>query len=209
MNHNTPNIFLMKRVIFIVILCHYFALGFAQTENVQQPKWEGDISIGLGMADLQSEYFEISGSSANISMSISHYFSDRIRLQLGLGASHFASGSLYGSGYSNVKATFLEIPLKMRFYVWKSEYFKNKIAFGIGVQGNKSVAYSWNNNGNVLKNNSVTWFFNMPLEVGMELPISSQNSLGIYLNAIYGSGTSKNYVLNNQSILKLSLLYHF
>ncbi|MDO5104998.1 hypothetical protein [Capnocytophaga sp.] len=199
----------MKRIIFIVILCHYFALGFAQTGNVQQFKWEGDISIGLGMADLKSEHFGISGSSANVSMAISRYFSDRIRLQLGLGASHFASGSLYGSGYSNVKATFLEIPLKMRFYVWKSEQFKNKIAFGIGVQGNKSVAYSWNNNGNTLKDNNGAWFFNMPLEVGVELPISLQNSLGIYLNAVYGNRASKNYVLNNQSILKLSLLYHF
>lgn len=194
--------------IFMVILFANFE-GSAQSKIMG--KWSGETSVGLGYADFHSENFENSGNVSNLNVLVNYNPTHKVRLSTGIGLSYFSNGSLNSTGgFSNVKAKFLEIPLKVRFMVIKPQVIKTKFFFGFGFQASKSISYQLKNEIKTFESKSGVWHFSMPLEVGIEFPLNNTYDFGIYYGGIYAEKKSnKNYILSEQQFLRLSLVCNF
>lgn len=196
-------------IVFLLFCCSNMV--FAQNNSSQFERWGGEISAGLGIAELWGENFGIAGNMFNVSTLLNYYILENVRIQTGIGVSKFANGALNDKSYSNVNSTFLEIPLKVRYSskLWSSTSSASKGVIGMGFQANKSVRYELKTEGAVSKSNKGDWHFGIPLEIGVEFPMNSQNSFGIYIGGVYDVNSHKNYVLKGQDMIKLSFIYEF
>lgn len=199
----------MKYFLAILFLS-CFSVMYSQNESLQKSKWKGEISFGLGSAELKGEAFEITGNVNNVNTLLFYKLSSKGGILTGVGVTHFNNGALLPDGYSRVKATFIEIPFKLRGYVWNFEQTNIKFTLSAGFQFNKAIKYHQKINSVTFEPPKTDWYVDFPLEIGVEIPLGKDCSFGIYSQNNYFVGNkTKKYIMKNYNLLKLSLIYNF
>lgn len=202
----------MRKNILGLFLLLSFVTNYAQGNTAVIPKgcFLLELTGGLGFSELQSQKFsEVSGQLTSTGILATYSFTDNFRLSTGAYGLHFKNSSLDANGaYANLKASFVEIPLKVNYSFDIMRSHTIQLVLGLGAYAGKNLNNSLKTQTKILKDIDKPWYFGWESTIGTEFAFNRNFVFGIYWTDenIPKFAKTEKLSLKDNSQIKIALL---